>query len=38
MGRFARSWQMFKASWRVLRSRKELAAFRCCPAWPGSWW
>jgi hypothetical protein len=27
MGRFARSWQMFKASWRVLRSRKELAVF-----------
>jgi uncharacterized protein DUF6159 len=27
MGRFGRSWQMFKASWRVLRSRKELAVF-----------
>jgi len=27
MGRFSRSWQMFKASWRVLRSRKELAVF-----------
>jgi Family of unknown function (DUF6159) len=27
MGRFARSWQMFKASWRVLRSRKELLVF-----------
>jgi hypothetical protein len=27
MGRFARSWHMFKASWRVLRSRKELAVF-----------
>ena len=27
MGRFARSWQIFKASWRVLRSRKELAVF-----------
>jgi hypothetical protein len=27
VGRFARSWQMFKASWRVLRSRKELAVF-----------
>jgi hypothetical protein len=27
MGRFARSWEMFKASWRVLRSRKELAVF-----------
>jgi hypothetical protein len=27
MGRFARSWLMFKASWRVLRSRKELAVF-----------
>lgn len=26
-GRFARSWQLFKASWRVLRSRKELAVF-----------
>lgn len=27
MGRFKRSWEMFKASWRVLRSRKELAVF-----------
>lgn len=27
MGRFSRSWQMFKASWQVLRSRKELAVF-----------
>ena len=27
MGRFARSWEIFKASWRVLRSRKELAVF-----------
>ncbi|RZS43321.1 hypothetical protein EV193_102300 [Herbihabitans rhizosphaerae] len=27
MGRFARSWQLFKASWAVLRSRKELAVF-----------
>jgi Family of unknown function (DUF6159) len=27
MGRFARSWEMFKASWRVLRSRKELVVF-----------
>ncbi|TDV42720.1 DUF6159 family protein [Actinophytocola oryzae] len=27
MGRFARSWQMFTASWRVLRSRKELVVF-----------
>jgi hypothetical protein len=27
MGRFKRSWQMFTASWRVLRSRKELAVF-----------
>lgn len=27
MGRFSRSWQMFKASWRVLRSRKELVVF-----------
>lgn len=27
MGRFSRSWQMFTASWRVLRSRKELAVF-----------
>ena len=27
MGRFARSVQMFKASWRVLWSRKELAVF-----------
>jgi hypothetical protein len=27
MGRFGRSWQMFKASWRVLRSRKELVVF-----------
>jgi len=26
-GRFSRSWQLFKASWRVLRSRKELAVF-----------
>lgn len=27
MGRFSRSWQMFKASWRVLRSRRELVVF-----------
>ncbi|MGH3879897.1 MAG: DUF6159 family protein [Actinophytocola sp.] len=27
MGRFATSWRMFKASWHVLRSRKELAVF-----------
>jgi hypothetical protein len=27
VGRFARSWQIFKASWQVLRSRKELAVF-----------
>lgn len=27
MGRFSRSWKMFTASWRVLRSRKELAVF-----------
>ncbi|GAB1512318.1 DUF6159 family protein [Actinophytocola sp. KF-1] len=27
MGRFKRSWKMFRASWRVLRSRKELAVF-----------
>ncbi len=27
MGRFKRSWAMFTASWRVLRSRKELAVF-----------
>jgi hypothetical protein len=27
MGRFKRSWEMFTASWRVLRSRKELAVF-----------
>ena len=27
MGRFKRSWSMFTASWRVLRSRKELAVF-----------
>jgi uncharacterized protein DUF6159 len=27
MGRFSRSWQMFKASWRVLLSRKELGVF-----------
>ncbi|MGH3762419.1 DUF6159 family protein [Actinophytocola sp.] len=27
MGRFATSWRMFKASWHVLHSRKELAVF-----------
>lgn len=27
MSRFSRSWQIFKASWRVLLSRKELAVF-----------
>jgi hypothetical protein len=27
MGRFGTSWRMFKASWHVLRSRKELAVF-----------
>jgi uncharacterized protein DUF6159 len=27
LGRFATSWRMFKASWHVLRSRKELAVF-----------
>jgi hypothetical protein len=26
-GRFSRSWQLFTSSWRVLRSRKELAVF-----------